>query len=118
MVGRESLAETRAVQESLPGVADVELLEEPFDAEGGGSSRGDAEGTIWDVPGERGEGERERRRGAPTSPWAPRRGATWSRCQCAGHPAPGTSTGTRTTWPSHSVWVINPAAPGHTAATA
>jgi uncharacterized glyoxalase superfamily protein PhnB len=49
-INLESFAETRAVYETLRGVEDVELLEEPFEASwGGGFSWRDPEGNIWDV---------------------------------------------------------------------
>ena len=49
-VNLESFEECRAVYETLRGVPDVELLEEPTDAFwGGGFSWRDPEGNIWDV---------------------------------------------------------------------
>ena len=49
-VNLESFAETEAVYETLRGIDDVELLEQPFEASwGGGFSWRDPEGNVWDV---------------------------------------------------------------------
>lgn len=49
-VNLATFAETQAVYETLRGVEDVELLEEPFEASwGGGFSWRDPEGNVWDV---------------------------------------------------------------------
>jgi uncharacterized glyoxalase superfamily protein PhnB len=49
-VNLQSFAETQAVYETLRGIEDVELLEEPFEAFwGGGFSWRDPEGNVWDV---------------------------------------------------------------------
>ena len=49
-VNLESFDETKAVYETLQGIEDVELLGEPEDAFwGGGFSRRDPEGNVWDV---------------------------------------------------------------------
>jgi uncharacterized glyoxalase superfamily protein PhnB len=49
-INLESLAETKAVYETLRGLEDVELLGEPEEAFwGGGFSWRDPEGNIWDV---------------------------------------------------------------------
>jgi uncharacterized glyoxalase superfamily protein PhnB len=49
-VNLESFEETKAVYETLRGIEDVELLEEPEQAFwGGGFSWRDPEGNIWDV---------------------------------------------------------------------
>jgi uncharacterized protein len=49
-VNLESFEETQAVYETLRGIEDVELLEEPAEAFwGGGFSWRDPEGNIWDV---------------------------------------------------------------------
>jgi uncharacterized glyoxalase superfamily protein PhnB len=49
-INLRSFAETQAVYETLRGIEDVELLEEPFEAFwGGGFSWRDPEGNVWDV---------------------------------------------------------------------